>query len=133
MIDREGKTKNYNMKKTVIAIIAILIVGAAAVITCPDKQAHKDAIMSVINERINDELKTEDPEYQGLSALFGSLGTGIASRVMDNRLVVKNHFLWSTGELQNLDGVYQQVSVGVFGHIFTFKKEDIDKAISDAF
>ena len=29
------------MKKALIAIIAVLIVGAAAVVTCPDKQAHK--------------------------------------------------------------------------------------------
>ena len=81
------------MKKAIIAIIAVLIVGAAAIVTCPDKQAHKDAIMDVVNQKINEELHTDDQEYQGLSALFGSLGSGIASRIVDNRLVVKNHFL----------------------------------------
>lgn len=121
------------MKKALIAIIAVLlIVGAAAVMTCPDKQAHKDAIMSVVNEKINEELQTDDEEYQGLSALFGTLGSGIAGRVVDNRLVVKNHFLWSTGEFQNFDGEYQRVSVGVFGHIFTFNKQDLDKALENA-
>lgn len=120
------------MKKAFIAIIALLIIGAAAVITCPDKQAHKDAIMAVVNEKINEELQTDDEEYQGLSALFGTLGSGIAGRIVDNRLVVKNHFLWSTGEFQNFDGEYKQVSVGVFGHIFTFNKQDLDKAVDDA-
>ena len=121
------------MKKAIIAIIAVLlVVGAAAVMTCPDKQAHKDAIMSVVNEKINEELQTDDEEYQGLSALFGSLGSGIAGSVVDNRLVVKNHFLWSTGEFRNFDGEYQQVSVGVFGHIFTFNKQDLDKALDNA-
>ena len=121
------------MKKAIIAIIAVLlVVGAAAVMTCPDKQAHKDAIMSVVNEKINDELQTDDEEYQGLSALFGSLGSGIAGSVVDNRLVVKNHFLWSTGEFRNFDGEYQQESVGVFGHIFTFNKQDLDKALDNA-
>ena len=120
------------MKKVLIVIIAVLIVGAAAVVTCPDKQSHKDAIMSVVNEKINDELKTDDAEMQGLSALFGSLGSDIAGRIIDNRLVVRNHFLWSTGELQDLNGEYNQVSVGVFGHIFTFNKEDLDKAINNA-
>ena len=42
------------MKKALIAIIAVLIVGAAAVVTCPDKQAHKDAIMDVVNQKINE-------------------------------------------------------------------------------
>lgn len=121
------------MKKALIAIIVVLIVGAAAaVVTCPDKQDHKDAIMAVVNEKINEELKTDDADLQGLSALFGSLGSGIASGIVENRLVVKNHFLWSTGEIQNLDGEYNQISVGVFGHIFTFNKEDLDKAIDNA-
>ncbi len=120
------------MKKILIAILAVLIVGAAAaVLTCPDKQAHKDAIMAVVNEKINEELKTDDDDLQGLSALFGTLGSGIAGGIVDNRLVVKNHFLWSTGEFQNLDGEYNQISVGLFGHIFTFNKEDLDKAIQD--
>ena len=82
--------------------------------------------------KINEELKTDEADMLGLSALFGSIGTGIASRIVDNRLVVKNHFLWSTGEFQNLDGEYDQISVGVFGHIFTFNKEDLDKAIDNA-
>lgn len=120
------------MKKVLIAIVAVLVVGVAAVMTCPDKQAHKDAIMAVVNEKINEELKTDEADMLGLSALFGSIGTGIASRIVDNRLVVKNHFLWSTGEFQNLDGEYDQISVGVFGHIFTFNKEDLDKAIDNA-
>ena len=60
------------MKKALIALVSILVFGAVAVITCPNKQAHKDAIMSVINERINDELKTDDPEYQQVSVgVFG--------------------------------------------------------------
>lgn len=120
------------MKKVLIAIITVLILGAAAaILTCPDKQAHKDAIMAVVNEKINEELKTDDDDWQGLSALFGTLGSGIASGIVDNRLVVKNHFLWSTGEFQNMDGEYNQISVGVFGHIFTFNKEDLDQAVND--
>ena len=99
------------MKKAIIiTLLVILGIGVAAIVTCPDKQAHKDAIMDVVNQKINEELHTDDQEYQGLSALFGSLGSGIASRIVDNRLVVKNHFLWSTGEFQDLDGNYNQVS-----------------------
>ena len=54
------------MKKLIIALVVILAVGAVAVMTCPDKQAHKDAIMSVVNEKINDELKHPDREDDGL-------------------------------------------------------------------
>ncbi len=120
------------MKKALIAIIVVLIVGAAAVVTCPDKQAHKDAIMAVVNEKVNEELKTDDEDMMGLSVLFGSLSSRIAGGVVENRLVVKNHFLWSTGKIQNLSGEYIMISVGVFGHVFTFDKEDLDEAIDDA-
>ena len=107
------------------------MVGGVAVVTCPDKQAHKDAIMSVINEKINDELETDDETLDGFSAVFGTIGTGIVGHVIDNRLNVKNHFLWSEGELQDFDGESRRVSVGVFGHVFTFSKEDIDKALEN--
>ena len=119
------------MKKLLISLAIIVGIAGVAILTCPDKQAHKDAIMAVVNEKINEELKTDDDDWQGLSAIFGSLGSGIASGIVDNRLVVKNHFLWSTGEFQNFDGEYNQISVGLFGHIFTFNKEDLDKAIQD--
>ena len=85
--------------------------------------------MSVVNESINDELKTEDKDVQGLSALFGSIGSSVAGYVIDNRLTVTNHFVYSTGVLKDFDGVDKQVSVGVFGHVFTFGKEDLKKAI----
>ena len=52
------------MKRFIIAILVLLGIGAVAVVTCPDRQAHKDAIMSVVNESINDELQTDDKDAQ---------------------------------------------------------------------
>lgn len=88
--------------------------------------------MAAINEKIDEELKTDDEDMQGLSVFFGSLGSGIAGIIVDNRLVVNNHFLWSTGKIRDFDGNYQVASVGVFGHVFTFDKEDLDKAMEEA-
>ena len=119
------------MKKSLIALLVVLLIGAVAVVTCPDKQAHQDAIMSVINEKINDALQTDDTDLQGLGALFGTIGSSIATRVIDNRLTVRNHFLWSTGEIQDLEGTRQLISLGLFGHVFTFSKEDLDRALED--
>lgn len=63
---------------------------------------------------------------------YSALGAGVIKILVENRLTVKNHFLYSTGELLNLDGEYNQVSLGLFGHVFTFKKEDLDEALSEA-
>lgn len=119
------------MKKIIIVLVLIALVCAVAVVTCPDKQAHQDAIMSVVNEKINDELQTEEADLQALSAWVGSLGSTLASSIVDNRLTVKNHFLWSSGEFKDLEGNSSRVSVGVFGHVFTFDREDLDRAMEE--
>ena len=119
------------MKKAIISLLVILALGAIAVVTCPDKQAHKDAIMSVVNEKIDDELKLPDGEAEGLSVILGSIGSGVAGFFLESRLNVKNNFVYSVGEIKDLEGNYQTISVGVFGHVFTFKKEDLDKVINE--
>ena len=119
------------MKKFFITIAILLVVLAGVgVVTCPDKQAHKDAIMSVINEKINESVSKDSSEGdEGIALFASSLGSGIVGYVLDNRLTVKNHFVFSTGELNKLDGTSERLSVGVFGHVFTFSKEDLDKAL----
>ena len=119
------------MKKFFITIAILLVVLAGVgVVTCPNKQAHKDAIMSVINEKINESVSKDSSEGdEGIALFASSLGSGIVGYVLDNRLTVKNYFVFSTGELNKLDGTSERLSVGVFGHVFTFSKEDLDKAL----
>ena len=118
------------MKKLIITLLIIIGLGAVAVVSCPDRQDHKDAIMEVINGAINDELQGSDAGEQALSALVGSIGSSVAGYLIDNRLTVKNYFVFSVGELNDIDGVDQKVSVGVFGHVFTGNKEQLKDAIN---
>ena len=120
----------YLMKKLLITLLILLGLGAVAVISCPDRQDHKDAIMEVVSGAINDELQTSDKDSQEISVFFGSIGSSVAGYLLDNRLTVKNYFVFSVGELKDLDGVDQKVSVGVFGHVFTGGKEQLKKAIN---
>ena len=117
------------MKKSLLTLLILLGLGAVAVVSCPDRQDHKDAIMEVVNGAINDGLQTSDKEANELSAFFGSIGSSVAGYLLDNRLTVKNYFVCSVGEIKDLDGVYQKVSVGVFGHVFTGDKEQLKDAI----
>jgi hypothetical protein len=118
------------MKKVFIAIVVLLAIAGIAVLTCPDKAAHKEAIMLVINEKINESVgKETDEGDEGIAVFASSLGSGIIGYVLDNRLSVKNHFVFSTGEIRHLDGETERLSIGVFGHVFTFSKEDLDKAL----
>lgn len=116
------------MKKLLFTLLVVVALGAIAAFTCPDKQAHKDALLSVINESIN--YKVEDASLETIGAIVGSIGSGVASAYLDNRLVVKDRFLCSTGEIQNLSGEVKQVSFGIFGHVFPTNKEEIRKMMS---
>ena len=129
--DRYWKN-NYTciMKKLLITLLILLGVGAVAVITCPDRQDHKDAIVKVIGDSISDELQGSNSDSQGISEIVGSIGSSVAGYLLDNRLTVKNYFVFSVGELKDFYGEEQRVSVGVFGHVFTGGKEEIKKAIN---
>ena len=115
------------MKKAVIAIIAVLIAGAAAVVTCPDKQAHKDAILSVIKERLKEDMSDADP---GWAILGQSIGSSLSSLVLETGLTVENHFIYSVGKY-DLDSEKKRISLGLFGHVFTIRKKDLDKYLDE--
>lgn len=116
------------MKKLFIALVCILALGGIAVMTCPDRQAHKDAIMSVINEEINESVSSEEA---GVAMLVSAFGSRLVGYFFDNMLTVKNHFVYSVGVVQNLNGETKTVSLGVFGHVFTFDREDISNALGN--
>lgn len=116
------------MKKFIIFLLVLLAVAAVAVVTCPDRQAHKDAIMSIVNEKIN-EVMWQD-ENSDLVLLGSAIGSSVASYALDNRLTYKNHFVYSTCEINRENGP-RRLSVGVFGHVFTFSKDDLDRVLAN--
>ena len=115
------------MKKFLLTLLAIVALGVVAALTCPDKQAHKDALLSVVNESINSSLENEN--LGGLGSIVGSIGSGVAGAYLDNRLVIKDRFLCSVGEIQNLKGETKKVSLGLFGHVFPLNKDDLKEAL----
>lgn len=115
------------MKKLLFTLLVIVALGAVAAFTCPDKQDHKDALLSVVNESINTSLEKEN--LGGLGSIVGSIGSGFAGAYLDNRLVIKDRFLCSVGEIQNLKGEVKKVSFGIFGHVFPLNKDDLREAL----
>ena len=115
------------MKKFITTIIVLLVIAGVAVVTCPDKQDHKDAITSVINEVVHDELGVnQEDDSLGILKGLANIGAGI---YLDSKFDVKNYFLFSVGTI--LHGAENDVvSVGVFGHVFTGDKEDFKKIVS---
>lgn len=118
------------MKRFFITLFILLAAAGVAVLTCPDKVTHKNAIMSVINQQINEEASEGvSSGYEGMAIFAGALSSRLLEVVLDNRLTVKNNFVYSVGYIQHFSGENERVSIGVFGHVFTFSKEDLDRAL----
>lgn len=114
------------MKKFIKALIILLVIAGVAVVTCPDKQDHKDAITSVINEVVHDELGVnQEDDSLGILKGLANIGAGI---YLDNKFSVDNYFVCSVGRI--LHGAENDVvSFGIFGHVFTFGKEDVKEML----
>ena len=124
-LNKEGRIKPRKNLGWIIAAVAIVALLGIAVVSCPDKQDHKDAILAVINEKLNENIQKKSKDGDdGLAVLGASLGTSISGWILDSGLTVDNRFIYSVGRF-NTGKEVRKVSVGVFGHVFTFSKEDL--------
>ena len=72
------------MKKFLVIII-ILLVAVLAVMTRPDKQAHKEAMMKAVKEYVDEEASN-----QGFGDnIFTDLGKGVVNKVIEAALGTK--------------------------------------------
>lgn len=118
------------MKNFLLFILILVFITGVCVVSCPDKEAHSDAIMETVNNLIDDRM-TEGitEENEKTFALFASsLVSGVSNIVIDSRLTVKNHFLFSIGKV-TFDGESQTVSIGILNHVFTDIDDNLKKEI----
>jgi len=121
-------------KKIAIVLGALLVVVLAAIVSCPDKKAHEDAVADEMKEVVNSALK-ESTGNDASDTFINSLGSillnGISETLIANQLQYKNYFVVSTSQLQ-FKGEKKTLSVGLFGHVFTtFSAEDISQKLKE--
>ena len=93
------------MKSSISFIIVVLFFAAMAV-TCPSKDAHYKAVSE---------------EYVGKNVASNLLRFYAMDKIVD----VNNYVIFSIGKYKyNSDDI---VSVGVFGHVFTFTNDNLWK------
>ena len=117
--------------------MALVFLCSIAVVSCPDRDAHKEAILAVVKEGVAEAVKpdsssSKSSEKEFVSAFLGKAFVSQVGNVVLNEILrVDNHFAYSTGILTQLDGTEKLISVGVFGHVFTFKKEEVAEFIEN--
>ena len=119
-----------------IAALVLAILFATMVFTCPSREAHEQAIQEVTKAWVDDKVDENLGAITGVGGVFGDLInkalkqlTGFGTdKVISNYLDVKNYVVCSVGRMSIGDNEEKMVSLGAFGHVFTFGKEDIEKA-----
>lgn len=121
------------MKKILfLVILAAVVVGA--VVTCPDKKAHKEALADTFAEYASykiDENKDNglsDVLNEGLKALRKVGGDKVVEATLSQFLEVDNYYVLSIGRLKQ-GGEKKLISIGLFGHVFTPTSSMIDHAL----
>ena len=118
------------MKKLLVVVI-VLLVAVLMTQTVPDKAAHKEAMMKAIKEYVD-----EEAESKGFADnVLTQLGKGIVNKtvevVLNSKLDVNNYYLFNTTSV-DLGDKEQTLSLGLFGHVFTFDKEMLRDALEQA-
>ena len=136
----EEPKKKSGCTPWLIAALVLAILFGTMVLTCPKRQAHEQAIQEVTKAWVGDKVDENLGAITGVGGVFGDLInkalkqlTGFGTdKVISNYLDVKNYFVCSVGRMSIGDNEDKMVSLGLFGHVFTFGKEDIEKAWSRA-
>mgnify|MGYP002624324411 CR=1 FL=1 len=136
----ETETKKRGCTPWLIAALILAILFATMVFTCPGRAAHEAAIQEVTKAWVGDKVDENLGSITGIGGVFGDLInkalkelTGFGTdKVISNYLDVKNYLVCSVGRMSIGDNEEKMVSLGAFGHVFTFGKDDIEKAWSKA-
>lgn len=117
------------MKKYLLIII-VLLVAVLMVLTVPDKAKHKEAMMEAINEYVEEEAVDKLGD-----TVLARLGKGVIVKTVEtalnSKLKIDNYYLFNKTYVR-LDGEDQMLSLGMFGHVFTFDKEMLREKLEEA-
>jgi DNA repair exonuclease SbcCD ATPase subunit len=117
------------MKKYLLIII-VLLVAVLMVLTVPDKAKHKEAMMEAINEYVEEEAVDKLGDN-----VLARLGKGVIVKTVEtalnSKLKIENYYLFNKTYVR-LDGEDQMLSLGMFGHVFTFDKEMLREKLEEA-
>ena len=119
------------MRKLITALLLIAL-GAAAVVKCPDKETHKEAIMSVVNATIDESLGANQEDESLLGSILGglsTLGSKVSEAYVDKILTVENHYVFSTGTLKVGDET-KRVSIGALGYVYILDKDELKHLVT---
>lgn len=122
------------MKRLGIILVILIALFGLSVLTCPEKEAHKDALTDVVEEVIRDICKEYDDELSDTDKQYLDLAAPSLAKkagwLIDGTLSVRNHMVCSTGSI-NIQNDKKTVTIGLFGHVFILGKDKLKTMIRE--
>ena len=120
-----------DMKKFLLSLIVILLVAVLMTQTVPDKRAHKEAMMKAVKELVDEEAENRGFKDNGLTRIGKSIVNKTIETALGSKLKVDNYYLFNTTHVR-MKGENKLLSVGMFGHVFTFDKKMLREALEES-
>ena len=112
------------MKKFLFLIVFLGAASVALIATCPDRNAHLEAIKSVVSEVINDEMgKQSNVLTTELASISTMLTIDLADSYLKTNLIIRDHTFYNIGYV-SYKGELKIISFGILNHVFTLDKEN---------
>ena len=88
-----------------------------------DRNAHLEAIKSVVSEVANEEMdKQSNILTTGLASISTMLTINIADSYLKSNLIIRDHTFYNIGYINYNDDL-RMISFGILNHVFTLDKE----------
>lgn len=116
--------------KKVITLVVALFALLLLTLTCPDKQAHAEAIKSLVSKTIDARMTDQKESSNVGTFLYTLLASKMTEVFTDTSLSVDNYILFSVGKV-TLGGKTHTVSIGVLNHVFTASEDDVLQSIEE--
>jgi hypothetical protein len=116
--------------KKLLVIVIILLVAVLMKMTVPNKQAHKEAMMEAIKEFVEEEAENKFGDNV-LSDLGQNVVVKTIELALNSKLKMHDYLVLNTTYVR-MDGEEQLLSLGMFGHVFTFDKQMLREKLEES-
>jgi len=124
----EPAKSNSGCTRWLLVALILAVLFATMVFTCPGQRAHEQAIQQVTRQWVDEKVEQKSPLPGVLNELIKYITGSGTDMAISHYLDVKNYLVCSVGKMSVSEGKDKMVSLGIFGHVFTFDKDDIEQA-----
>ena len=111
--------------------VIVLLVAVLMTQTVPDKKAHKEAMMKAVKELVEEEADNRGFGHNMLTNLGKNVVVKAVETALNSKLKVDNYYVLNTTHIR-LKGEDHILSLGIFGHVFTFDKKMLREKLEES-